>query len=43
MTLPVFHRDTFDRMLIAQALAEDVPVMTCDKQFRKYKGLKVIW
>ena len=43
MTLPVHHRDPFDRMLIAQALAEDVPVMTCDKEFRKYKGLEVIW
>jgi PIN domain nuclease of toxin-antitoxin system len=43
MRLPVHHRDPFDRMLIAQALAEDVPVMTCDKEFRKYKGLEVIW
>jgi PIN domain nuclease of toxin-antitoxin system len=43
MTLPVHHHDPFDRMLIAQALAEDVPVMTCDKEFRKYKGLEVIW
>ena len=43
MTLPVHHRDPFDRMLIAQALADDVPVMTCDKEFRKYKGLEVIW
>jgi len=43
MTLPVRHPDPFDRMLIAQALAEDVPVMTCDKEFRKYKGLEVIW
>ena len=43
MTLPVHHRDPFDRLLIAQALAEDVPVITCDKEFRKYKGLEVIW
>ena len=43
MTLPVHHRDPFDRMLIAQALAEDVPVMTCDKEFRKYEGLAVVW
>ena len=42
MTLPVHHRDPFDRMLIAQALADDVPVMTCDTQFRKYKGLRVV-
>jgi PIN domain nuclease of toxin-antitoxin system len=43
MRLPAHHRDPFDRMLIAQALAEDVPVMTCDKEFPKYKGLEVIW
>jgi PIN domain nuclease of toxin-antitoxin system len=43
MTLPVHHRDPFDRMLIAQARAEDVPVMTCDKEFRKYEGIEVIW
>ena len=43
MALPVHHRDPFDRMLIGQALAEDVPVMTCDKEFRKYKGLQLIW
>jgi len=43
MRLPVHHRDPFDRMLIAQALAEEVPVMTCDKEFRKYKRLEVIW
>jgi PIN domain nuclease of toxin-antitoxin system len=43
MSLPVHHRDPFDRMLIAQALAEDVPVMTCDKELRKYKGVALIW
>ena len=43
MALPVHHRDPFDRMLIAQALAEDVSVMTCDKEFRKYKRLQLIW
>ena len=43
MALPVHHRDPFDRMLIAQAVAEDVAVMTCDKEYRKYKGLQLIW
>src|SRR6266567_4182605 len=27
------HRDPFDRMLIAQALAEDVPVVSADTRF----------
>ncbi len=41
--LPFHHRDPFDRMLIATALAEDIPLIGSDRQFKKYKGLKVIW
>lgn len=41
--LPLHHRDPFDRQIIAQALAECIPVVTCDQQFRTYKGLSVIW
>lgn len=36
-------RDPFDRQIIAQALAEDIPVVTSDNSFRLYKDLKVIW
>ena len=41
--LPVHHRDPFDRQIIAQALSEDIAVVTPDRQFRSYKGLKLIW
>jgi PIN domain nuclease of toxin-antitoxin system len=41
--LPPHHRDPFDRMLIATALAEDIPLVGSDRHFKKYKGLKVIW
>jgi PIN domain nuclease of toxin-antitoxin system len=41
-SLPMHHRDPFDRMIIATALVEDIPVVGSDKLFRKYKGLKVI-
>jgi PIN domain nuclease of toxin-antitoxin system len=41
--LAVHHRDPFDRMLIATALVEDLPLIGADRQLRKYKGLKVIW
>jgi PIN domain nuclease of toxin-antitoxin system len=41
--LPVHHRDPFDRQIIAQALSEDIPVVTPDRQFSSYKGLKLIW
>jgi PIN domain nuclease of toxin-antitoxin system len=41
--LPSHHRDPFDRMLIATALAESIPLIGSDRQFKRYKGLKVIW
>lgn len=41
--LPLHHRDPFDRMMIATALVENIPLVGGDREFRKYKGLKVIW
>lgn len=41
--LPAHHRDPFDRQIIAQALSEDIAVVTPDRQFSSYKGLKLIW
>ncbi len=41
-TLAMHHRDPFDRLLIAQALEEKLPVVTADPVFRKY-GVKRIW
>jgi|SRR5580692_6370789 PIN domain nuclease of toxin-antitoxin system len=41
--LPLHHTDPFDRQIIAQAMAEDIPVVTADEKFQLYKGLKVIW
>jgi len=41
--LPHHHRDPFDRMLIATALAEEIPLIGSDRLFKRYKGLKVIW
>ncbi len=35
-TLPFHHRDPFDRLLIAQAMAENVPVLTADPVFDLY-------
>lgn len=39
--LPDHHRDPFDRLLIAQARIEDVPIATADKIFGRY-GIKVL-
>ncbi len=41
--MPVHHRDPFDRQIIAQALVEDIPVVTPDERFASYVGLRVIW
>jgi PIN domain nuclease of toxin-antitoxin system len=41
--LPTYHPDPFDRQIIAQALTEEVAVVTPDEVFSLYKGLKVIW
>jgi PIN domain nuclease of toxin-antitoxin system len=40
--LPRLHRDPFDRMMIAQALAEGIPIATADRAFATY-GVQVIW
>jgi PIN domain nuclease of toxin-antitoxin system len=41
--LPRHHADPFDRQIIAQALSEDLAIVTCDNKFRLYHGLTVIW
>lgn len=41
--LPGHHSDPFDRQIIAQALEEETPIVTCDEKFRLYRGIKVIW
>jgi PIN domain nuclease of toxin-antitoxin system len=40
--LPTHHGDPFDRMLIAQAIAESLPILTGDPKFRSYP-VKLIW
>ena len=35
-SLPMHHRDPFDRMLIAQAQAEGLIIVTADAQVRRY-------
>lgn len=36
--LPLIHRDPFDRMLVAQAMVEDLELLTVDRQFAGYPG-----
>jgi PIN domain nuclease of toxin-antitoxin system len=41
-TLPFHHRDPFDRLLVAQALEEELAVVTADLVFAEY-GVKRVW
>ena len=42
LTLPLHHRDPFDRMLIAQAMSEGLTIVTRDPHFSGY-GVEVLW
>ncbi len=35
-TLPLHHKDPFDRIMIAQAMHYDLALLSSDKQFRQY-------
>ena len=41
-SLPLHHRDPFDRMLAAQALVEGLTLVSADKAFKKY-GVPLLW
>ena len=41
-TLPLHHRDPFDRLLIAQAMVEQIPVLSADSAFDAY-SIGRIW
>lgn len=44
--IPLFeqHRDPFDRLILATALAENWPVISADEKFRLYDGVvQLIW
>lgn len=40
--LPFHHRDPFDRVLVAQALQDDLAIVSADRVLRKY-GVTVVW
>jgi PIN domain nuclease of toxin-antitoxin system len=40
--LPLHHKDPFDRLLVAQALAESVTLVSSDVKFDAY-GIKRLW
>jgi PIN domain nuclease of toxin-antitoxin system len=40
--LPMLHKDPFDRILIAQAMAEDLVLVTSDEEIHRY-AVKCAW
>ncbi len=40
--MPFHHKDPFDRMLIAQALGEGIPIVGSDRQFDAY-DIRRLW
>jgi PIN domain nuclease of toxin-antitoxin system len=41
-SLPLHHRDPFDRLLIAQAMLEGLPLVSDDAVLRRY-DVEVVW
>lgn len=41
-SLPWHHRDPFDRLLVAQALTEEMPVISADDMLGRY-DVQIIW
>ncbi len=41
-TMPLHHRDPFDRLLIAQAIVEQVPIVGMDSAFDVY-SIQRLW
>ncbi len=42
ISLPLYHRDPFDRMIIAQSITENLTVISKDKNFSLYP-IKLLW
>ncbi|MBK8093025.1 MAG: type II toxin-antitoxin system VapC family toxin [Verrucomicrobiaceae bacterium] len=42
ITLPRYHGDPFDRLMISQARSEGLSMMTCDEKFAEY-SMPTVW
>lgn len=43
MTLPMHHKDPFDRLLIATAMSQSLTIVSADQHFSQYESLERIW
>jgi len=37
------HRDPADRVIVATALLQDVPLITADSEIRRFRGVSCVW
>lgn len=42
-TLPLHHKDPFDRLIIAQAMQENITVISRDSAFDLYQDVQKMW
>ncbi len=42
ITLPFYHKDPFDRLLVAQAVVEAIPIISLDTALDQY-GIQRLW
>ena len=42
-TLPWSHRDPFDRVIVAQAVLESLPVVTSDAALVEFPAIRTVW
>ncbi len=42
-TLPLHHKDPFDRLIIAQAMTENITVISRDSAFDMYQDVQRMW
>jgi PIN domain nuclease of toxin-antitoxin system len=42
-TLDWDHRDRFDRMIAAQCMLTSIPLVTADRAFANFPGVRVVW
>jgi PIN domain nuclease of toxin-antitoxin system len=40
--LPLYHKDPFDRLLIAQSMVNQIPLLSADQQLLAY-GIECLW
>jgi PIN domain nuclease of toxin-antitoxin system len=41
LLMPLYHRDPFDRLLIAQAMVEQIPIVSGDTAFDAYPATRL--